>query len=264
MKLRNMILILCLLLCLTIPVEAEETPAYITLSEDTTLSLNGECVTIDLAGYDLTVTGQGSILLTDSSNDTYDAAACGSLVCSEAVQVAPQATAPNGNRYVTIKKDGAFSAHRLELELTHVTLRTAGAGLYYRATYHCDAAVEAAVTGYGVVLSLQDMPGADFKTENHNAWTALETGFASGVSVTSGAVVNILSDRCTAEQNGDRSSRSTPPRQQRTSAVCLGLSAAPRTAHSLTSISKPSADISRSRKSLSSTPGETSRVEKPV
>ena len=53
MKLRNMILILCLLLCLTIPVAAEETPAYITLSEDTTLALNGESVTIDLAGYDV-------------------------------------------------------------------------------------------------------------------------------------------------------------------------------------------------------------------
>ena len=207
MKMRNVILVFCLLLCLMIPVAAEQTPAYITLSEDTSLALNGESVSIDLAGYDLTVTGQGSILLIDSANDTYDAAACGSLVCGEAVQVAPQATAPNGNRYVTIEKDGAFSAHRLELALTHVTLRTAGAGLYYRATYHCDAAVEAAVTGYGVVLSLQDMPGADFKTEKHNAWTALETGFASGVSVTSGAVVNILSDRCTAEQNRDRSSR---------------------------------------------------------
>ena len=207
MKVRNVILAFCLLLCLMIPVAAEQTSAYITLSEDTTFALNGESLTIDLAGYDLTVTGQGNILLIDSANDTYDAAACGSLVCSEAVQVAPQATAPNGNRYVTIEKDGAFSAHRLEMELTHVTLRTVGAGLYYRATYHCDAAVEAAVTGYGVVLSLQDMPGADFKTEKHNAWTALNTGFASGVSVTSGAVVNILSDRCTAEQNSDRSNR---------------------------------------------------------
>lgn len=85
---RNMILVLCLFLCLVIPVAAEQTPAYITLSEDTTLALNGESLTIDLAGYDLTVTGQGNLAVFDTANDTYDAAACGSVTCSGDIRVA--------------------------------------------------------------------------------------------------------------------------------------------------------------------------------
>lgn len=212
MKIRHMILAVCLLLSLTVgAAAAEETPAYVTLTEDTTLSLNGERITVDLAGYDLTVTGEGTVSVFDTANDTYDEAACGTVTCGDGITVTNHFRAPNGGLYIALTEAGVTTAHRLTMELTHVTLRTAGAGLYYKATYQCDGMLAEKVSSYGVVLSLHNMPGADFRTEekagNVNAWTVAAEPFQSGTAVTSGSVVNILNDSRTAERNSDYSGR---------------------------------------------------------
>lgn len=83
----------------------------------------------------------------------------------------------------------------LDMRITAVTLRPSAAGLYYKAQFDCDPATAARVKNYGVVLSLSDLPGADFRTEEDiNRATVATAPFASGVEVTSGSVFGILKE----------------------------------------------------------------------
>lgn len=83
----------------------------------------------------------------------------------------------------------------LDMRITAVTLRPSAAGLYYKARFDADPATAAKVKNYGVVLSLSDLPGADFRTEEDiNRATVAAVPFASGVEVTSGSVFGILKE----------------------------------------------------------------------
>lgn len=83
----------------------------------------------------------------------------------------------------------------LDMRVTAVTLRPSATGLYYKARFDADPTMAARVKNYGVVLSLADMPGADFRTEEDiNRATIASTPFTSGVEVTSGSVFGILKE----------------------------------------------------------------------
>ena len=173
--------------------------AYLKLNADLTIDdLGGQELTVDLNGYDLKVGGSGKLNAFDSQNDNYSAVLCGEITAGDDVTVAEETVAPNGNRYVAVTQDGKTTMHRLEMEVTAVTLRTSAAGLYYKATYRCDKTLEAKVAEYGVVLSINNMPGADFASDeekaDNNRYTVATTGFKSGMTVTSGAVFGIMKE----------------------------------------------------------------------
>ena len=175
----------------------------VTLSENTQWEdLAGQTLWVDLNGHDLTVGGDGTLYVFDSANDGYDAEACGTVINNGTVQVMPDVTAPNGNRYIALGDGVSTTMHRLETELTGVTLRTSAAGLYYKAVYYCDAALAERVEYCGVVLSTNNMPGADFRTEigDINCYTKVND-FQSGATVTSGSVFGILKEERTADLN---------------------------------------------------------------
>lgn len=179
--------------------------AYIKLLADTDLTMNGEELLVDLAGYQLTVSGTGSIGVFDTANDTYDETACGGVVNNGEVAIAENMEAPNGNKYVTVIQDGKITAHRITIDLSHVTLRTERAGLYYRATYYCDPVLAENVKRFGVVVSVHNMPGSDFAAEsvvgNNNRWTVAELPFKSGITVNSGSVFNIFGESNSVQKN---------------------------------------------------------------
>ena len=119
----------------------------VTISDDTY---------IDNRGYAVTVDGEGTLYAMDAANDDYNG--YGSwTVDSEDVTVINDVINPvNGNRYIVIKNEmdgNAYSAHRVELYLTHASLRTSAAGLYYKAQYKCDTALADRVMSYGIVFS---------------------------------------------------------------------------------------------------------------
>lgn len=180
--------------------------AFVRVYGDNTLALSGQEIPVDLCGSELTVTGSGKVLLMDSANDSYDHTACGILVNQgDAITVEGAVNAPNGNSYVTLTEENRVTAHRISIELNTVTLRTAAAGVYYKAAYSCDAQVAKQVQSYGVVVSLYNMPGADFMTEpengNFNAWTEAAVPFQSGAVATSGSVFGIMKDIRSAATN---------------------------------------------------------------
>ena len=178
---------------------------YLELYGDQTLEIpeNTE-LWVDLRGFDLTVTGSGTVHAFDSANDTYKN--YGSLTNNGTVTVAGDVAAPNGNRYIALTEGAVTTMHRLDLQVTAVTLRTAAAGIYYKAAYNCDDTLAAKVSSYGVALSVFDMPGADFTTETKdiNQYTVGSEPFKGGLVTTSGSVFGILEEGRTADNNSKR------------------------------------------------------------
>ena len=171
--------------------------SYTTLTADAEMSLSGETLWVDLAGHDLTLTGSGTVYAFDSANDTYNQDKCGQLTAPDSITVMTDVEAPNGKRYVALTEGGVTTMHRIQLGLTTVTLRIGQVGLYYKATYFCDDALAAKVQAYGVVLSLSNMPGADFKTEKDstpNRYTVANEPFKSGALCVSGSVYGIMKE----------------------------------------------------------------------
>ena len=171
--------------------------AYIRLFSDFEISESAGELWVDLNGFDLTLSGTGIVNLFDSANDTYNAAACGKLINNGTAEVTNEVAAPNGNRYIAVaESDGTVTAHRLNLRITTVTLRTSAAGLYYKAMYECDTTLSAKAARYGVVLSTRNMPGADFLTDEQgrNRYTEATQPFDGSVEITSGSVFNILKE----------------------------------------------------------------------
>ena len=133
---------------------------YIELHANAELELSDNAY-VDAQGHNVTVTGTGTLYAMDSANDEYDAEAVGTWTVS-GVDVATDVINPvNGNRYIVISENGAYSAHRVEMYLTHASLRTSQAGIYYKAAYKCDNTLAARVGGYGVALNLNEIPTQD-------------------------------------------------------------------------------------------------------
>lgn len=169
------------------------------LYTDEAITLTGDTY-LDINGHNITATGTGTVYGIDSSNDDYE----GNGTLTYAGAIAPAAQDPiTGRQYVAITEDGAATFHRLGAQLTAVTLRPDAAGLYFKAKYECDEALEALVKNYGMVLSVNDLPGADFATEEGdiNIATVGAAPFASGLETTSTSVFGILKNSRKPELN---------------------------------------------------------------
>jgi len=187
--------------------------AYVKLygATDAFADMQGE-LWVDLNGNDLTVGGTGKLYALDSANDTYDAAACGTVTNTGNVDIQKGVIDPVTEfSYVTVADGNTATFHRVGVELTHVTLQTAQTGIYYKALYRCDETLEDLVDAYGVVLSINNMPGADFKEEmangdkDRNRYTVAEEPFQSGVVANSGALIDIMKINRSIASNNVRS-----------------------------------------------------------
>ena len=158
-------------------------------------------VTLDVNGMTAKVTGSGTLRGMDSANDAY-ALSAGAAAVADTVTVQQDVTG-NGKRYIAITQNGSTTFHRLHMRLQAVTLRTTQAGLYYKAVYDCDSVLAQQVDAYGVVLSIDNMPGADFRTEtaDKNGYTVAAGPFVSGAVANSGSVFGIMKAGNTNQKN---------------------------------------------------------------
>lgn len=186
--------------------------AYVKLygQTDAFANFTDKALWVDLNGYDLTVGGSGELYAFDSANDEYDAAACGTLTYGAGIQLQTDVVAPVGaNRYLAVVDGNTATFHRLDIRLSTVTLRITEMGLYYKAVYNCDDTLASKVEKYGVVLSSNHMPGADFMEEqslmgNKCSYTVATDPFESGVIANSGAVFGIMKQQHNAAANSMR------------------------------------------------------------
>lgn len=186
-------------------------------AEATVSVAEGKELYIDNRGNTVTVTGKGTLYAIDSANDDYNG--YGAWIVEEGVKVANDVINPvNGNRYIVIKNPatGKYTAHRIEMYLTKVSLRAKAAGIYYRAAYKCDTTLAARIGAYGVALSLNAIPTLEAIQELDPAvqLTALE-GFAvemegNTVDTTSAIVTNIFKAGVDNAARGNAAIYATP------------------------------------------------------
>ena len=122
------------------------------------VALNGETIVIDGIG-DVNVTGTGTIYGIDQTNDGYTGHS-GVFTVGEGVTVADEVTY-NEKHYIAItggENGNKYTFHRVEIELTNVTVNVDKAGIYYKAQYKFDEVVKGRVDSYGVLLNLNEAP----------------------------------------------------------------------------------------------------------
>ena len=132
------------------------------------VTLGGDFL-LDLCGYDMTdLTLTGTATVYDSATDDYDVsdgvygqitgAVTGTLVAKDGYIAAAKGFHKFGGQYIS-----------------SVSLRPGNAGIYYGATFLCDE-VLAQTLEMGVAVSLVDMPGSDFATDEDTKYTVGTTG----------------------------------------------------------------------------------------
>ncbi len=181
---------------------AAEGTKYLVAGTD--FALAGQEIYLD-ACNDIKVTGTGTVYGIDPDNDEYKRST--GTITAEGVTLVGDVTF-NGNRYIKIA-DGSY--HRIEMGIRNITLRTSAAGLYYNAYYTCDKTLAAAISSYGVVVSVNDLPGADFQnmTDDHFSvyedfaaqYAALESGYT--VAANSTSVFGIMKETNSAADNAE-------------------------------------------------------------
>lgn len=161
------------------------------LVPDGDLILAGETYTVDLAGQDLQITGTGRLTCFDSSNDTYktwgSARIKGPVLKNELAQLI------EGKYYVRSKANGAYSFHRFDLRISDVSLRVANGGLYYSARWQCDDTLLELIQGFGIGVSVKDMPTERLRYDDDTLHTYHSPNeFVSGVKTNGVLVCDIL------------------------------------------------------------------------
>ena len=170
--------------------------SYVKIFADAEIVLTKDCA-MDINGHNVTVSGAYTFCGMDSSGDGFTQPT-GKLTTAPETTVATDYTAPNGNRYLYL--EGGF--HRIQLQLTEINIRPSVDGIYYTGTWGCDDTVKAMVSNYGIAVSLENMPGADFATEGENLWTTFQgADLVSGEKKPGAIIEGILKADNTQEQN---------------------------------------------------------------
>ena len=146
------------------------TDVLVQLNSDVTGALKLDSTTLDLNGHHITgdLTVDGILAVFDTATDDYTVAdgvygtitgnVTGNLVAKEGYIAAENGFHKFGGQYIS-----------------GVSLRPGNAGIYYTATFLCDEVLLSALE-MGVAVSLADMPGADFATDEDTLYTVGTTG----------------------------------------------------------------------------------------
>lgn len=101
-------------------------------------------------------------------------------------------------QYVALANgEGAYTVHRLELQLSYVTFRPAAFGFYYKATFNTDDVLASKITAYGVALSISGVPDASVYTRTEMT----DFAAARGTDVKFGGLYGIMKESNTVAQN---------------------------------------------------------------
>ena len=146
---------------------------------ETTLQLNRDVaadlavdasVALDLCGHDITgnVTVDGTLTVKDSATDDYDVS---DGVYGE-ITGTVTGTLAAADGYVAAAK----GFHKFDQYISGVSLRPSNAGIYYTATVLADEVLRSEFASQGVAVSLADLPGADFETDEDTLYATGSNG----------------------------------------------------------------------------------------
>ena len=173
-------------------VAAYEGAAYLQAAPGALVLPEGAYI-VDLAGQTVAISGAATVTLFDTANDDFDGFGTATV---EGVTLANTALTRVQNKdYYTMEAEGAYSFHRVEARLTAVALRPAMGGIYYTAKWSCDEAVKPLIGAFGMAVSMNNYPGADFANDETALYTVFAAdAFESGVTKTGAMIAGILKD----------------------------------------------------------------------
>ena len=155
---------------------------YISIYVACAMNIGEKDVVADFNGNDCTVTGTGKLYIMDAAGDDYE----GTLAKITYDNVAASALNPyNDKQYIAMSNgDGTYSAHRIDLRISAVSVRPSTAGMYYTAALDCDDTLRAAFQAAGIAVNTQSIPGADYKSNSlYTCATELKENSFTGVLV---------------------------------------------------------------------------------
>ena len=164
---------------------------------------SGKTVCMDFNGFDVAVTGEGTLQGTDTSALTNGEGA--SVVTIDGVTLDVVVKSPaTGDTYVALKDGNTVKFHAVTANITSVSIRPGTVGMYYSAKFVCDETLQACLKNFGIAISVADMPGADFATDKTVLYTQ-----APGSELTTGEfnsvlVNNIMTESLAAAANKTR------------------------------------------------------------
>ena len=157
----------------------------ITVTKDAVVDLNGFCIE--------TVTATSAVLTVfDTKTDDYSVA---DSDYGKITDINGSVTPADG--YIAIAEVDGTSYHKVSLEITDMTLRSANAGVYYKCDFNGDEMVAAQVTRYGVTLSLRGVP----EIGAAGSACSIFTEFATGTNTPSTLLKNVMRTTNTEAQN---------------------------------------------------------------
>lgn len=175
---------------------------WVKLYVDSEVVLTKNC-RIDLNGRTAAVSGDFRLYGMDSSGDDLSVPG-GKAVWAESSNTA-SLTEIADRRYVAVVEGNTATYHRLEMELTDVTLRTESCGIYYKGVWGCDSVLASRIAQYGIAVSLQDTPGADFATTEGCIYSSYDGETLQNGEVKTGMLIrNIMKDNLRAASNQRR------------------------------------------------------------
>lgn len=161
------------------------------------LVLTGGNYVVDLAGQNLKLTGSGRVTCFDSSNDAFDT--CGSALFDGPIMMNQLAQKVADKYYVRVWTNGAYSFHRLALHISDVSLRISSGGIYYSAQWECDDVLIPLIQGFGIGVSLADMPTESLRFDSDTKYTYHpRSEFASGIKKNGVLIRDILQEQASA------------------------------------------------------------------
>lgn len=168
-------------------------------------------VYLDLNGFDVTgkiTVSAGTLYCMDSQTDDYtvdDANSYGKLIqVSGAVAGVPAEAAYAEDGYLMVEKDNALSFHRVNLQITAMSLRCENAGVYYTCRFAADELAASQVQTYGVALSVAGTPNRE-NMETSCLYTSFTNFTAGSTSQNSVLLQNIMVQNQTTQNNEARS-----------------------------------------------------------
>lgn len=199
--------------CITLALSAEVTflqqlesaaeGELLTLQEDITADVTvDKTLTVDLNGFDMlgavTVADGCTLYVQDSQTDDYttlDAEGYGKIAAGNGAVVA-------ADGYMAVTEEDGMSFHRVEMELTSMTLRPERAGLYYNGCFRGDEVVAENVKWFGIALRIEQAPDADYlKTTDAYTWFKDFAAGADGNTATGSLLANVMDTDNTAAVN---------------------------------------------------------------
>ena len=178
------------------------TEQTVTVNKDAYLDLNGHIIT-----GKVTITQGKTLYCMDS--ETYDYTVADGVygkITDVTGNIAglPLDSGVGKDSYLMIKEDGAYSFHRVNLQMTDMVLRPEEAGVYYKSQFAGDEMVAKNVKQFGVAISVKGIPTA----ENVNADCVLSwfEGFKAGANGdnTSTLLKNVMRLGITDQMNQER------------------------------------------------------------